>query len=483
MQRPLTRLSGLDASFLYAETATTPMNVIATVVIAASDDGSAPDFGAILRRVEARLPDLPPFRRRLVEAPLGLDHPVWIDAPDVDVRDHARRITAPAPGGPEELARVVAQVAARRLDRSRPLWELWLVDGLAEGRSALLLKTHHAALDGVSGAGLLLHLFDRDGETSVAPGLDETGPQAPGTAVEPSAARLLGHTLQQIPERARHCGEAFEAARRTLNAVSRTWLRSGSDTAKLVKPFSAPRTPFNRALTRQRRVAWSRAKRADLALVREAFGGSQNDVVLAACAASLRQYLLVRGALPERPLVAAMPISSRLPADGLLGNHISASLVELPVEIADPIERLARITRSTRAAKRFAARMGLRSLESLAEMVSPSIARPALQLYSRWQLADRHAPLHNVVISNVQGPPRPFSLAGAQVEAIHPHGPLMEGVGLNITVLGYAGHIDVGVLACPGAVDRVAEIADGVSAGIEALMKLAHEAPLDPYLA
>jgi WS/DGAT/MGAT family acyltransferase len=239
-------------------------------------------------------------------------------------------------------------------------------------------------------------------------------------------------------------------------------------------PFQAPESPFNGPLSTRRTIAYARTPLDSVQRVRGAFGGTINDVVLAACTRALQGELIERGALPDEPLVAAVPVSTRQadePAD--CGNRISAFLTQLPVQLEDPLHQLSEVSRAARRAKRFHAAMGNRTLGALAELATPGLTRRAFELYGRWKLAASHRPLFNLVISNVPGPPVPLALCGLPVRGLHPHGPLMEGAGLNITVLSYAGSIDIGVLACAERVPEAHRLADRVAGALEELAKLA----------
>lgn len=460
------KLSGLDAIFLRAETPTMPMNVVATVVI---DPGDAAAFRrgmleVVLERVRERVPFMPPFRRRLVETPLSLDAPRWIEDPDFDAADHVRHTLAPQPGGPAALHGVVARIAARPLDRSRPLWELWVVEGLQGDRFALVIKAHHAALDGVSGAALLLHLFDRPETVAPEPWAGER-PPTPGELLTGAATRLGARGLE-LATAARAAGSGFAR-------VLRSRVSDAAPVRDAAVPFAAPATSFNRAISARRAVAYARTPLDPVATIREAFGGTINDVVLAACTSALRDYLIERNELPTRPLVAAVPVSTRDTRHEPGGNHISAMLVELPVQVDDALYRYWQGCRAARNAKRLHGHLGNDTLGALAELAPGPLVGRALRLYSQLGLAAYHRPFHNLVISNVPGPPVPLALGGARVEALHPHGPVMEGAGLNITVMSYAGSLDVGILACRDAVPEVDELARGVAGAVESLRKRA----------
>ena len=462
-------LSGLDAIFLRAETPTTPMNVIATMLL---DRCSAPglDFDGVLDRLAERIHLMTPFRRRLVETPFGLDQPAWIDDPDFELRDHVMRVVVPAPGSREDLERVVARIAERPLGRSRPLWELWVVEGLADDRLAIVTKAHHAALDGVTGAALLMHLFDRPEAVETLPSTESWRGER-----EPTPGELVSRAAGRLRERSAELSGAARCAGRSVMRILRSRIEDAAPVRDAALPFAAPPTSWNRSLSTRRVVAYARTPLDQVATIREAFGGTINDVVLAACTAALREYLIDRDELPDGPLVASIPVSTRTLDDAPGGNHISAMLATLPVHIDEPVHRYWEVCRSARDAKRFHALLGEGAIAAFAELSPGPLVGGALRLYSRWKLASLHRPLHNLVISNVPGPPVPLALAGARVEALHPHGPLMEGAGLNITVMSYAGSLDIGVLGCRESLPRIDLLATGVATAVEALAKMAEE--------
>jgi len=462
------QLSGLDAAFIYAETQTTPMNVVATVVIDRGDPPERLCYTQIHERLKKRLPRLPLFRQKLLETPLGLDHPVWVEDLDFRLEDHLLRVIAPPPGTRRELAQVVARAAATRLDRSRPLWELWVVEGLESNRIALVIKVHHAALDGVAGATMLLNLFDCVSDDPPA----RTDRVAQESNESPSAVDLMGRALLRLPERSQSWVDGVRTTGQSLARIAKQRLQRPEEEVSASWPLGAPPTRFNGAVSQRRSVAYARASKKNVRAIRAALLGTVNDVVMAACASSLRAYLDARSELPDEPLVASVPVSTRQLTDDPGGNRISAMLVGLPVHIADPFQRFAWLRQATALAKGAHARLGPDTIGSLAEFPPPTFTWAVAQLYSRWQLAARHRPIQNLMISNVPGPPMELSMCGARVESIHPHGPLLEGAGLNITVMSYANHIDIGVLACGKAEPEVDELADGVAVGIEELTKL-----------
>lgn len=454
-------LSGLDAVFLQAETPTTPMNVVGTIVLDVRGHGDL-GYEAVVRRLKQRLPGMAPFRKRLVETPWGLDRPVWIEDGEIDVEAHVLRVRAT--GRPDELPQLAARIAELPLDRSKPLWEVWVIEGLADGRMAIVTKVHHAAIDGVSAAAMLLHLFDRELEAGVDP-----APAAAETEGVPSPQDLLERAVRRAPERSGDWIRALAGASAGLGRLARARIEDAAPVRDAAKPLAAPPTSFNRAISHERSIAYASVRLEVFKTIREAFGGTINDVVLAACTAALREYLLERDELPETPLVATIPISTRGFEHAAGGNRISVLFAELPVHLDEPVHRLWEVCRGSRNAKRFHRLLGNETVAALAELCPGPVVGASLRLYSRLGLASLHRPIHNLVISNVPGPPMRLSLDGAPVLAVHPHGPLMEGAGLNITVISYAGSLDIGILACRRSVQHVDVLARSIASAIRTL--------------
>jgi diacylglycerol O-acyltransferase len=468
---PRVSLSGLDSAFLSLETPTTPMNILGTFVLDASG-ASGYSYERLLERVEARAPTLAPLRRRMLRMPLGLDHPIWIDDPDLDVRRHVRRLRAPAPGSDRVLADLVARIASQRLDRARPLWQLWAIEGLSEARIALVFKLHHAVADGTSAALLLLQLLDASPERA------QGHPSRPRTQPAPAPKRLslLAHAVRRVPQRSVRLARLLRQSAGSAAKIARSATAGRTGGPWMPMPFSAPWTPWNRAISSQRTVAFGRARLEDVKAVGSAFDATLNHVVLAACTQTLRSYLESHGGAPELPLVAAIPVSLRGPEDPeSFGNRISALLVHLPVHLSDPVDQLLALRQDADSSKQQHARLGVAALGEWAEFTSSGLLGYAARFYSKQKLADRHRPLHNLVISNVRGPGAALYAAGARLTAAYPLGPLMEGAGMNITILSYAGSVDFGIVACRRAVPHVSDIALGFGAAVGRLLKIALE--------
>lgn len=473
------RLSGLDALFLYIETPAMHTHVALAAVL----DPSTASGGYSFERIRSHIADsvhlVPPFRRRVLEVPLRVHHPVWVDDAAFDIDNHVKRAALPAPGGMAELADFTAHVASIPLDRSRPLWEMWVVEGLDDGRIALVAKIHHSAMDGGSGVELMPAFFDLEPEPPVGDPLPAWAPEP-----MPNEWEMLGQagverlrSLTGLVPLARRTGQAIASIRRSRRIPGRP--PAGT-------PLTAPRTPFNGPITGERRVAFARLSLGDVKRVRKAFGATVNDVLLATCAGAVRSYLAGRGAIPDQPLVVACPVSTRSEADrGQTGNRLSAMFTPLHTEAASPLTCLEATTRTAASAKEEHEVLGGSLLPAWAELVDP-LAVPALVgLYSRADLAARHRPAVNFVLSNVAGPPFPVYLAGCRMERAFPMGPVIEGAGLNVTVLSYRDFVDFGFMAAASLVPDVAELAQSVPAAFAELLEAAgeRETPRDGRLA
>jgi WS/DGAT/MGAT family acyltransferase len=462
------RLSGLDTAFLSIETPAAHMHVMSAAVV---DPATAPgglSVGSVRELLLERMHLLPPFRRRLVHVPFDLHHPLWIEDPHFDIDFHLRRSALPAPGGPAELAQFTADVGARPLDRSRPLWELWYVDGVEGGRVALVTKVHHAAIDGMSGTELIAALYDLEPVPSAR--LDvEIAPEFVPDHV-PNDVELLAYAAASI---ARQPALVVKNLRRTARSALRVASRVRGG-VKAGLPLTAPRITLNGSISPQRRVAFVDVSLTDIKKVKDAFGVKVNDVVLAIATGAMRHYLGERGELPDRPLVATIPTSVRTPEQkSAMGNRVSAMFAALPVELDDPLEALHAIHASTVDAKELHEDIGGETLQEWAEVVAPALFSRAMKAYTNLRLADRHRPVHNLIVSNVPGPPFPLYFAGARLESFYPLGPIFDGAGLNLTVISYLDSVGFGFLACRELAPDIERLADAVPDALGALVKLA----------
>jgi WS/DGAT/MGAT family acyltransferase len=462
------RLTGLDAVFLYMETPTNHMHVGSTAIFDPTTVPGGYSFDKVKDVIASRLHLLPPFRRRLVSIPFELHHPLWIEDPDFDLDYHVRRAGLPKPGGLDELAELAGDFMGRPLDRNRPLWEMVVVEGIEHDHIAMLSKVHHAAIDGVSGAELMVNLLDFTAEPrEVDPPDEEWHPDR-----VPSELERLAYAWASL---ARQPFRAARAARRTAEAALNIRRRNRAPgTIAPPAPFAAPRTSLNGSITAHRRVALTSVSLDDVKHVKNTFGTTVNDVVMALCAGALRRYLDDRGELPDDPLVAFVPISVRADNEkGAMGNRVAGMFTSLATNIDDPVARLRAINEITRSAKEQQDAIGADTLTDWAEFAAPALAARAARLYSRTNMADRHRPVFNVTISNVPGPAFPLYSAGARLLAYYPHGPIVEGGGLNITVMSYMGSMDFGLVACRETVPGVWDIAHGLGDALDELTKAA----------
>jgi WS/DGAT/MGAT family acyltransferase len=459
------RMPGLDGAFLSLQSKNSHLHVAAVLVLDPPEGkrslfSPTTRYAQIRRVVEQRLHLAPPLRQRAIEVPFGLHHPVWVDDPEFELDDHLRRASLPTPGGRAELDDLVAEVMSRPLDPDRPLWEMVVVEGLADGRAALIAKLHHAILDGVSGASLLGAFLDLGPRARPIP--IPITPWRPDPL--PSRAALLRHAVTSLT---RQPEVALGALQRGLDALvevaGHNQRLSSEGLSPPPAPFRAPRTSLNGNLSSRRRFATTTMPLDDAKLVRGALGGTVNDVLLAGVAGALRRLLGRRGEVPDRPLVALVPVSTR-PPDGpaasgtALGNQVSGMLIALPTDIDDPIHRLTAVSRATAVAKEQERLTGGRLLADLAEVSPPAVASRAARWATGLGLFNR-MPLCNVVVSGVPGPDFALWCAGSRVAELYPVGPVADGVGLNVTAMTYRNSVHVGVLGCRRLVPDVAELA------------------------
>ena len=465
------RLSGLDATFLYFETPTNHMHVSATMVLDPSTVPGGYSFDKFKEMIRGRLDLVKPFRRRLVTVPFQLHHPIWIEDPDFDLDYHVRRVAAPAPGTERELADIAGEIASRQLDRARPLWELWIIEGLENDAIGVVAKMHHATIDGVSGANLMVHLFDMEPDPApLEPPEEEWKPDR-----KPSDFELVGYALQSRAKRPLQLAAVIPPTVKSVFNVARGRFGSSGAGGAQGTPFTAPNTPFNGAISGHRKVAFANVPLDELKMVKNAFGTTLNDVVLALCAGALRRYLDSHGVHPDKPLVATCPVSVRGDDETkqVGSNAVSAMFTSLATDVDDPVERLLAIHESTKDAKEEHKAVGADTLINLSEFAAPNLFGLAARLYSNMKLADRHRPVHNLVISNVPGPPFPLYFGGARLVAMNPLGPIFEGAGLNITVLSYLDSVGFGFMADRESLPDVWTLAAGVGEALEELKKAA----------
>jgi diacylglycerol O-acyltransferase / wax synthase len=478
------QLSGLDTMFLNLETNAVPMHIGGLTILDPSSAGKDFGFETVRRLIESRLHLLPMFRRRLVTSPLNLDLPYWIEDPEFDIEHHVRHRALPRPGNDKQLADFICDVMSTRLDRSMPLWRTYYVEGLSGGRVALLTKIHHACVDGVSGAELLGVLLDLTAEPRpVAPPAIPWEPEA-----IPSPIQLAASTAKNLvarPKEAwrllRETGPFLFSQGRAALAHRRARDETGSEPEVAQAPEdravgAAPRMRFNTTITARRSFGFRSLPLADVKLVKNAFGTSVNDVVLAICAEGLRQWLDEKNELPEKSLVAAVPVSVRTAEEkGTHGNKVTMARTALHTEIADPVERLQALSRRMGKIKKSFKATPARRMMDWVNVPSPGLLAQAARLYENFSIQDYVYPPYNLVISNVPGPQQPLYLAGARVTANYPVSIPYHGLAFNITVMSYLDNLDLGLTAHRTTVPDIDHLMSFIVRGLEELKTRAEQ--------
>ncbi|GGO09348.1 WS/DGAT/MGAT family O-acyltransferase [Microbispora bryophytorum] len=464
------QVSAFDAQFLNFETGTNLAHIAALTIL----DPSGRPGGALTREdlialLKRRLHLAPPLRRRLVEVPFGLDHPYWAEDREVDFDYHVRELALPPPGDDHKLAEQVARLHGARLDRGRPLWEIYLIHGLAGGRVAIYTKVHHAAVDGVTGAEVLAAVMDFEAEPAAVPPEAAAEPQPAPDMVEMvirGVARVLDNPLallRFIAEAVPRLDEVpFVAQLPGAGLVSRFVRRIGGDAEPLpeLPRMAVPRTPFSGPISRHRRFAFGQLPLDEVKRIKNASGVTVNDVVMAMCATALRRWLAKRDELPRQPLVAGIPVSTRgQAANGSAANEVMLTMTSLPTDVADPRDRLMTVNRSTRLLKeRLAAAPAAWLLEFSQAMPA---ALSALAARSAFRIASRTGSAMNLMISNVPGPQTPLYVCGARVTALYPMSVITDvSGGINITVFSYDGRLGFGIVTDRDMVPDVWDLID-----------------------
>jgi WS/DGAT/MGAT family acyltransferase len=463
------RMTGIDPMFIYSDTPETPMEVAYACVFESSSSEGEYSFERVRTLLEERIPAMEPFRRRLMTVPLGLDHPRWVDDPDFDLANHLHRCALPAPGGEAEFSQMVAAVMGRPLMPGQPPWEMHVIEGLAGGMVGLIAKVHHAVIDGVAGAQLFAQLLDLSPEGRAV--TETCRPWVPPQL--PTQARLMGDALSDVftsPLR------AIRAAREMGRTAVRLARRAaGAGTPPVSIPIGAPAT-FETAVTAPRHIAFAALDMRQVRVVRDRFGATVNEVVLAICSGALRTHLLAHGEESDDPLVAVVPVSVRGADDDTVGNQLSAMFVPLSNDLKTPLERLRTVRASSNACKRQELAVGFGPMARLlAEAVPPALAKPVIQLGVRSGILRKLRP-GNLMISNVPGPNFPLYFAGMQLRALYPLGPVVDGVSVNITVQSYIDTLFVGVNACATAVPDLPGLTRTLEDELSLLAKMAENA-------
>jgi len=457
------RLSGLDASFLYLESSAQLMHVCGIIQLDPATIPADYSFSAFKADLEARISTIPDFRRKLKEVPLEIDHPVWVDDADFDINRHVHRLALPSPGGREELSKLCGHMAGIPLDRSRPLWEMWVIEGLDNGQIAIFSKMHHATVDGISGSNLISFLCSLEPD---APLLDLT-PMGPQYGSAPGDWELFGRGLLN------NLGKPLQFMKLlapTTSVLTNTIRRAREGTA-MAAPLTAPRTSFNGIITGKRSVGYADISLDRIKEIRHAVeGATVNDVVLAISGGALRRYLEERGELPATSLLASVPVSVHQTSEKSGGtNKVSSMFTRLGTDVADPVERLHQLAAANAHAKDHHNAIPADTLQDWAEFAAPRTFGLAVRAVAKLKLAEKGPVIHNLVISNVPGPPVPLYFMGAKITGFYPLGPVFHGAGLNVTVMSSNGQMHVGLIACREAMPEIAALAAHFPEELDAL--------------
>jgi diacylglycerol O-acyltransferase len=455
------RLTGLDSSFLHLERDGTQMHVASTTLF----EGPAPPYVEFRDHIESRLHLVPRFRQKVRFVPFGQGRPVWVDDPHLNLTYHVRHTSLPEPGSEQQLRVLAARIFSQQLDRSKPLWELWLVEGLKGGRFAIVGKTHHAMVDGVSGVDITTVLFDVERDPVETPVDTEKWAPVP----EPNGPQLLAEALV---ERTIYPREIARGLRRIMRGPRRA-LRRATDAALAAGSFAwtgvaAPPSPLNFDVGTHRRFAWVRASLGDLKQVKNELGGTVNDVILAAVAGALGRYMRSRGhPTVGLELRAMVPVSVRTAEQrGTLGNQVTAMMATLPVWCEDPKRRMEIVRQSMGDLKQSKQAVGASLLTQLADFAPPTIAGQAARLQSRQRF-------FNLVVTNIPGPQFPLYLMGRRMERVFPMVPLAKNQGVCIGIMSYDGQVNFGLIGDYDGLPDLEDLAQDLEASIDELIDAA----------
>jgi diacylglycerol O-acyltransferase len=471
----MNHLSGLDATFLHMESPEMPMHVGSLNVMDLPEGYTGEFYEDAKQRVAERMHLADLFTRKLALMPFDLSNPVWVEDEDIDLDYHMRHITLPKPGSNRQLQQYVARLHSSLLDRSRPLWEFYVIDGLASGQVALYTKAHHAGMDGQAGIAVAQAVFDL---------------QATGRVVKPPRARVRRNQYQlgmaelggaALRNTALQVKKLIQTAPAMLRALRDTVVPEKDDNGKRqwgmpknLKIFG-PRTLLNVSITNQRTFAGRTISLAETKLIGKTLGGSLNDVVMATTAGALRRYLKDHHDLPEKPLLAAVPVSLRTPGDASANNQVSMLTMTLATDIADPVERLRVIHAASNANKAMMGRVKSAIPTDFPLFGAPWLMSGIASVISRSRLLNVIPPITNIVISNVPGSPVPLYFAGAKVASYYPVSIVVHSMALNVTVQSYAGRLDYGLIACRRAMPDITDLGDYLLAEHQVLLARAQE--------
>jgi diacylglycerol O-acyltransferase / wax synthase len=461
--RHLDRLTAVDASFLSNESASSHMHVGAILIF----EGPPPRYVDLVEHVRGRLSLVPRFRQKLVVPPLETGRPLWADDVNFNLSYHIRHTALPEPGGEAQLKRLTGRVFSQQLDRSKPLWELWLVQGLERDRFAILTKTHHAMVDGISGVDIGTVLFDLEPVPKPATVEDDWVPQK-----SPSTAELVGRGLGDAIELPIKVAEKAVEAIRHPESAARKAVEALEALSEVVSQFAdpAPDVPLNQPIGPHRRYVWARSELATFKQIKDTFGGTVNDVVLAAVSGSIRNWLHSRGVRTEGlELRALVPVSIRAEDEqGNLGNRITLMRGPLPVYIEDPVRRLHTISEEMAGLKESKQALGAEMISRFNDFAPPTLLAQA----SRLNFSTR---LFNLLVTNVPGPQIPLYVLGRELEEVFPVAFLPQKHALAIAIMSYHGKIGFGLLADYDSMEDINILGDGINEALDELLAAAGE--------
>ncbi|MGE5282742.1 MAG: WS/DGAT/MGAT family O-acyltransferase [Chloroflexota bacterium] len=460
----LERLTAVDASFLTNEHSASHMHIGAVLIF----EGPPPKYVDFVEHVRSRLDKVPRFRQRLMVPPLEAGRPLWADDVNFNLTYHVRHTALPEPGGEQQLKRLTGRVFSQQLDRSKPLWEMWLVQGLERDRFAVLTKTHHAAVDGVGGVDIGTVLFDLEPIPEPAPNADGWVP-----APEPSAAELVARGITDAMAAPIKLAErAVEAVRHPEHAAHRLG-EAIEGLGEVVGAFAdpAPDVPLNEKIGPHRRFTWTRSELATFKLIKDALGGTVNDVVLAVVTGALREWLHGRGVRTEGlELRALVPVSIRAEDEhGNLGNRIAAMRGPLPVYVEDPVRRLRVVSEEMEGLKRSKQALGAEVISRFNDFAPPTLLAQAARITFSTRL-------FNLIVTNVPGPQIPLYVLGRELDEVFPVAFLPENHALAVAIMSYNGNVGFGLLADYDSMEDVEDFAAGLDRSLAELEEAARAA-------
>jgi diacylglycerol O-acyltransferase len=461
------RFTGQDASFLYMETPSVHMHTLKVAIVDLPMKISDNDLFELVRiSMESKLHFVPRLRLRPVEVPGGIHHPMWVNDPNFDIGRHLFRTKIAAPGGPHEMDRTIARIASTQLPRDRPLWETWMLEGLADGGVVLVTKIHHALADGVASAAMLAKVMNLAPED-----VDERPPQ-PSWFPEslPSRSDLIRDGLRD--QRAQ-LGVVGPLIKRTIEGSVNVLKNMRNRAVSVPYPFVTPRTVFNRTLSPMRSFASVSLPLEDFKAVKNAARVTLNDVVLATVAGALDRFFEARGETLSRPLIASVPmaVTDASAAPRPEGNRVANLFTSLCNDVADPAERLQKIHAVTKQSKEVQNQLGIETMLDWSEAAPAALYRWILRAYSQSRISDYMAPPANLIVSNVRGPDHPLYVAGAKLRKIYSVGPAVEGIGLNITGWSYCGELSFALIADAAAIPDPHPITESLRPALDDLMR------------